>query len=709
MEAQPDTPTDGKNPDFDHTLVTNGSSLRGKKFEEGEIVGGRYKIIAVIGEGGNGVVYRVRQIFLEKDMALKTIYSGHDSDNVIKRFQQEAKTTSSLEHPNLINVKDFGVLHDNRPFLVMDFADGNSLAQVFRKKGSLSQDELISVFSKVLEGLAYAHDNGIIHRDIKPSNIMFLDDGAKIDSVKIIDFGIAKIATSEGGEIQSLTRTGEIFGSPLYMSPEQCLGQKVDSRSDLYSLGCVMFEALTGAPPFVGETALLTLMKHTTEAPPSLREGSLGKEFSEELERIVAKMLKKTPDERYQDARAVAAELLSLQNPDRDRHPAKETKPNRIQNRTKVWGLVSVLVLTSLISIPFILDKLQTPQNAPKIIPTQAPIQSVDSPSKNNFLLTTVYKNADGQEIRRCHIPKNLGKITLYDPLDQKNRDLITSDFEIPATTKFEVQFENETIRNNPELLSGFDDQAILKLTLEHSVLDNTLLFRISQMKALTYLDLKYSTLSDKDIKYINEIPTLLQLHLDGSKVTEKGVLQLRRLNNLTALTLESMEKGGKSLDGEIILDGLKNNKVMYSLGLIGASIDGTNIEKILYMPTIASLDLAGNAKIQEKDIEKLLPLKNLRSLDLRNCEFSPKSFTTFKQFPKLRELQIGGGSWGSAERHQFQTALGKHCQIKFYRNGIGREPATDYENDMLEDLYGDRKSTQATKKEREQISPLPR
>jgi serine/threonine protein kinase len=181
-----------------------------------------------------GLVYRVNQIFLNKEFALKTIDKHFMSEIAVRRFQQEARTAFSLEHPSIIAVNDFGVLDDQSPFLVMDLVRGETLGERLKRTGPLTLEEAIPIFVQVCFGLAYAHECDVVHRDIKPNNIMLLKGmplGSE-GSVKIVDFGIAKFTQHEGGEMQALTRTGEIFGSPLYMSPEQCSGGRVDHRAD---------------------------------------------------------------------------------------------------------------------------------------------------------------------------------------------------------------------------------------------------------------------------------------------------------------------------------------------------------------------------------------------------------------------------------------------------------------------------------------------
>lgn len=288
------------------------------ELQPGHLLGGKYRLISLLGRGGMGVVYKVEQIFLSKELALKTIDKRHLSDTTIRRFQQEARAAFAVQHPNIIAVNDFGLLEDQTPFLVMEIINGETLGERIKRTGRLKIDEAIPVFVQACFGLGYAHDHGIVHRDVKPSNIMLLNElpVENEGAVKIVDFGIAKLGQHDGGEIQALTRTGEIFGSPLYMSPEQCAGERVDHRADIYSLGCVMFETLTGTPPFIGENAIKTMFMHQNELAPSLKEASLGEDYPQALEELVAMMLAKSPDNRYQSLGKVAQALGAFRRGD---------------------------------------------------------------------------------------------------------------------------------------------------------------------------------------------------------------------------------------------------------------------------------------------------------------------------------------------------------------------------------------------------------
>ncbi|MFN8555690.1 MAG: serine/threonine-protein kinase [Candidatus Obscuribacterales bacterium] len=292
------------------------------------MVGGKYKILSLLGRGGVGSVYLVEHVFLRQQLALKVLDGKQVLDDAqVRRFQTEAKAAFSLDHPNLVKVQDYGGLESDQPYLVMEFIQGVNLTQFMKENGTLKPQLAAVIFAQLCAGMAHAHRKSVIHRDIKPSNIMLVESviPGTPGSAKIVDFGIAKLTRDEDGEIQSLTRTGEIFGSPLYMSPEQCAGGKVDQRTDLYSLGCAMFESLTGMPPHVGANPLSTMIMHVEEKAPRLSDRSIA-DFPEELERIVEKLLKKNPSERYQNFDDVVADLSNLYSQEMPVQSGSESK-----------------------------------------------------------------------------------------------------------------------------------------------------------------------------------------------------------------------------------------------------------------------------------------------------------------------------------------------------------------------------------------------
>lgn len=278
----------------------------------GSIFDHRYEIIDEIGKGATSAVYRAKQVQIGRVVALKVLHPHMLREEVNKkRFEQESKATAALSHPNLVFVQDYGTSPLGRPFIVMDYVDGPSLDAIFKNQGRLTSQQFIDVFTQCCKGLAHAHIRGVIHRDLKPSNIRLCKDEHNVVTVKILDFGIAKLFTREE-EALKMTETGEVVGSPAYMSPEQSRGDNVDHRSDIYSLGVVMFQAVTGRLPFVGKDIFETLYKHIYEPLPTFASLNLGFRVPERVEAMVRKTLEKDPANRYQNMDELLQDLARL-------------------------------------------------------------------------------------------------------------------------------------------------------------------------------------------------------------------------------------------------------------------------------------------------------------------------------------------------------------------------------------------------------------
>ncbi len=288
----------------------------------GRTIAGKFVIEDLLGSGAMGAVFRARQISLDKTVAIKVLHGEHASDpQFTSRFQREARAASRLNHPNSMQVLDYGAEPDGLLYIAMEYLDGRSLHAIIRDEWPLGATRTADVLMQTLAALAVAHDMGVVHRDLKPENIMVLtgrdDDGRPKDVVKVCDFGIAKItdprAYRGGGEQDSeapLTTAGFLVGTPEYMSPEQGRGEKLDSRSDLYSVGVILFEMLTKRVPFDAENAIGIVLKHITEEPPLPSQLVSG--VDPRLEAIGMRALRKFREERYPTAREMRAELRAV-------------------------------------------------------------------------------------------------------------------------------------------------------------------------------------------------------------------------------------------------------------------------------------------------------------------------------------------------------------------------------------------------------------
>lgn len=278
----------------------------------GTVFADKYEIISVLGEGGMSIVYKARHKYMDRVVAVKLLHEHLVGDTLaVQRFERESKAASSLSHQNIVTVHDFGMTKKGQAYFVMDCLEGESLAEILERDVRVPVEEAITIFKQTCDGLEHAHKKGVIHRDLKPSNLVLLrqDDGSVL--VKIVDFGIAKVLPKDGSKAkQQLTQTGEIFGSPLYMSPEQCNGTDLDHRSDIYSLGCLMFETLTGVPPFIGDNFINTVVKHINEPPPLFNTIAPEAKIPAQLEATINKCLAKDPSDRYQNVAILRQSIL---------------------------------------------------------------------------------------------------------------------------------------------------------------------------------------------------------------------------------------------------------------------------------------------------------------------------------------------------------------------------------------------------------------
>lgn len=274
----------------------------------GHVFAGKYEILQKLGSGGMSTVFKARHIMMDKLYAIKLIHPHLATNKAsVDRLQLEARAAAAIDHPAIVSIHDCDIdAQTGSPYLVMDYVEGNNLADMIKAHGTMPTQAFIQIFMQVCNALAAFHAKGIVHRDVTPGNIMASVDDDDNFHAKIVDLGIAKLLENTSA---CLTKPGDVFGSPAYMSPEQCQGMRVDGRSDLYSLGCVMYKALTGQVPFVSENSYHVICRHVEEPPSRLPFLRLDTDVPEQIQAIVFKLLSKSPDHRYQNALQVAEAL----------------------------------------------------------------------------------------------------------------------------------------------------------------------------------------------------------------------------------------------------------------------------------------------------------------------------------------------------------------------------------------------------------------
>ena len=268
----------------------------------GQTIASKYKVVRLLGEGGMGCVYQGEQMLgaTARKVAIKTLHKHLSHDESIKaRFKREVGTVAQLEHPNTIQVFDYGTMDDGTLYIVMEFVKGSSVADVLEKDGPMQPDRVLNIMRQVSGSLEEAHGYGIVHRDLKPDNVVLAERAGQKDWVEVLDFGIAKRSSEHDPNEAKLTQQGMVLGTPPYMSPEQFTGQPVDLRSDIYALGVMAYEMLTGRLPWVANTAWEWASKHMTEAPTPLERQPLGPNVPESMRNAISRALAKNKDERF--------------------------------------------------------------------------------------------------------------------------------------------------------------------------------------------------------------------------------------------------------------------------------------------------------------------------------------------------------------------------------------------------------------------------
>ena len=309
----------GANPKGTESCIKCGTSLEKQNVEAevdpmiGAFVGERFLVSRKLGEGGMGVVYEAEQTAIDRKVALKVLHPHLTDENLYARFRNEAASCSRLVHPNTITVYDFGKTETDSLYIAMEFIEGISLDDEIEKNGALDWRRAGKICLQICGSLQEAHDNGIVHRDLKPENVMLCERGGEKDIVKVLDFGIAKIMEDDGkDQRKALTKTGMVFGTPQYMSPEQVRGEKVDARSDIYSTGIILYQMLSGLLPFKSETPMGVLTMHLLDTPPALTETNPALSVPKGLEAIALDALAKKPDDRPESMKEMARRIQEV-------------------------------------------------------------------------------------------------------------------------------------------------------------------------------------------------------------------------------------------------------------------------------------------------------------------------------------------------------------------------------------------------------------
>lgn len=593
----------------------------------------RYLVLKEIGKGAAGTVVLCRDLLLKKKVAIKSL-------NFLERqsllsFQQEAKATSRLNHSNIVQVMDFGTTASGAPYMVMEYFEGVSLESYLDKDGPMPATLALDVFKQVLDALIYSHSNKVWHRDIKPSNILLADQGNNAIAVRLIDFGIAAFTqTNFDVESEQLPVDQQqhktLAGTPAYMSPDQALGRPYDARSEIYSLGCVLFEMLTGRPPFIGHTALETISLHGQAIPPKLTDTMGDTKPSEQvllgsIELVIETCLAKDPKDRYQSVQQLKQALnrCNSELPERqeslikglDLQLPEDITRGDSSSAKKDNTVLVLLAIVTIITIPLILF-------VPVLLKEEASTPKISS---------VLYEGTD--EGQAGDLILQVGQHTWHAFVDANTKRVLRN-------VKRRTQIKNLW-------LSTIVDDALIDyistMNLDGLAFDDTTfedmdksIGKITKMDTLNLLVFLQSNLTDHSLEQISTMPKLHFLAVQSDLITDRGIAKLKAIPNLYGISFSGMKQvTDKTVDtilsmpkliaisvGDTQLTASGAVRLIQSGKYVGMSLGGipltTPLLNSLRDSKIQKLSLM-HSEIDERTLDTLSVMKQLKTCDLRN------------------------------------------------------------------------------------------
>lgn len=603
-----------------------------------EIIAGRYRVLQTLGAGGMGVVYRALDTVLNKEVAVKTLRGVSFSPEQILRFQTEAVALSNLKHPSIVEVLVFGLTDDNVPYLVMNFVEGIGLDKLIRSRGYIPAYKSVNLFLQLCDGLAHAHKHGVLHRDLKPANVMVCEPDSLHPRPVIVDFGIARV---EGSNSQNLTRPGAIIGTPTYMSPEQLRGTVIDARSDVYSVGCIMYETLTGKRLYEGDSELETMSKKLEDEAPQLCDATLDLDFPEALELIVAKALDRDPDKRFQSMEELKSALMSLKSGEAPSDTQKETNRQRknipppTQSKAPPKVSSKIIVLIALLGIAGLMTG------------GYFFIQWLKPPTVS--LKSTLRRmSATGEEYSKY--------IGSFDSLQYN----ISSSARGMAVEVDSPLIEAElSERDLVKELRRREVKRVWTLLISHVPVEGSLLFKELKDEPLETLILRGTKVNDEGLKAISKIKTLRCLRIEDSPAFSietlsllKGLPNLQQLafvsckidlNRLKVLPLAKLtyfeSTRNKDFDGECLRYVVSNAPKLDSIDISATSIGAEDFKQFADMKLLTLLGIK-NLNLKDADLDKLPPLPLLATILLaRNFDITDKGLLSLLRFKSLHSV----------------------------------------------------------------------
>lgn len=651
----------------------------------GSLIDNKYRILSFIGAGGCGSVFLSEHVELNEKAAVKVL-SEMNNARLATRFAQEAKFACRLNHPGIIRIFNYG-MHAGHPYYAMEVVDGQSLKERLSQSGALPLSEALQIACAICEALNYAHAKGIMHRDIKPANIVLtrVKPGSREFPVKLLDFGIAR-AIDPDGSGQSLTVTGEIIGSPLYMSPEQSHGRSVDERSDIYSLGCTIFEMIAGAPPYRGKSVLGTIMLHNEGEIPLLSSRTDVK-IPQALDNVLATCMAKKMEERFSSASELYEALYSILEEVSPQSRVKRSSPSPFRgaipvpkHNLRVWlagGAAGLLALSLLASSLYFVESRRSRLPTLKNTDATTGIVSVGSTKEDSDTLKKAEAEAppvrigefllNSEAVRRGEarhyvfpVSPKLGDFSICSPAGSSTELTLVHGRElfVPAGAYLKIK-AYESLCDAPENFRGFPADGLEEIHLVKNLElaeVNAILKNIEHLTNLNVLDLQTTDADDSSLALLSGHKSLAWLDLRDTAVTGKGLAESPLCQHLTQLAVSDLKS-----DLPLFLSALKTSKLS-SLTLCGCTLSNEDMKRLCQIPKLNGLCLR-NCNIDEVKLNALAEAPNLVMLELRQSEVSPHCIPVLSKFKRAKQLSVGltgAESWTEAQRKSLLAGVNR-------------------------------------------------
>ncbi|MBS1993131.1 MAG: protein kinase [Cyanobacteria bacterium SZAS LIN-3] len=686
--------------------MTNSADLPGVpgEFQPGQLVGGTYVVLDYLGRGAMGNVYHAKHAVLNAEYALKSLSGEKLSDVEWKRFQNEAQAIAIMNHPNVVTIYNFGLHEGSVPYYVMDLLHGIDLARKLKADGPLEIKDAARIFVEVCAGVSAAHKKGVVHRDIKPGNIFLLEKpGPKGETVKVVDFGVAKLTESKDPEIQFLTSVGDVVGTPFYMSPEQTMGLRVDSRSDIYSLGCTLFESLTGTLPFRGRNPTETMLLHQTDPPPSLNKASGGKEFPAALEYIIAAALAKQPAERFQTMDQFAQELRTflvdepapvmsaangvIRAPLVDSNvPVARTAAGvgkELPKKVVIPAVAAVLIAAS--SFAYWQSRMQA--NKPKPMALTEQLQKLGpAPQAKSAEATTSEQAIFNQQAKESEstgefypfqivtvslllkkpfsrtVVENGKQIRCFDFPKDVVIGLISSDkMDAPVKAVGELKFDineqltftpTEVVSRAPNCLKRFRAGDIYRLKFRPKTDNDKIFGATKNIPGVKVIDFTGCWgLTSNALEIFRAFQGIRELDASYSNIDGTLIAQCYNWDKLDRLML------ARGHNVQTMLDNLEEAKLLRYLCLSSTKMNRKELESLADLTQVTHLDLDNN-HLSNDDLEILTHMKNLVELHVRGSGLDASAIPILKKFKHLQVLCIKSDRLGEEQIQKIAAAF---------------------------------------------------